>query len=70
MLIKRLPLSSNALLGKAGTIEEMLDTIHNMYANIFASLPPAKRQSLENLVSPKLEDLLSAITRFRERHGD
>lgn len=70
MLIKRLQLGNNALLGKAGTIEEMLDTIHNMYANIFASLPPAKRQSLENIVRPRLEDLLSAITDFRERHGD
>lgn len=70
MLIRRLQLGNNALLGRAGTIEEMLDTVRNIYANIYASLPPAKRQSMENIVRPRLEDLLSAITDFRERHGD
>jgi CRP-like cAMP-binding protein len=70
MLMKRLQQGNNALLYRAGSIEEMLEMVKHMYNNLYNSLPPVKKQSLENLVRPRLEDLLNAIKTFQEKSKD
>ena len=70
MLMKRLQQGNNALLYRAGSIEEMLEMVKTIYNTLYESLPPQKKQGLENLVRPRLEDLLSAIRDFQEKHGD
>ncbi len=68
MLMKRLQQGNNALLYKAGSIEELLETVKTIYNNLYASLPPSHKKGLESLVRPRLEDLLNAIKDFQENH--
>jgi CRP-like cAMP-binding protein len=65
MLMQRLQRGNDALLNKAGSIDELLDMVRHIYNNLQDSLPDDRRQSLDNLVRPKLEDLLAAIKTFQ-----
>ena len=67
MLMKRLQQGNNALLYKAGSIEEMLEMVKTIYNNLYASLPDERKGNLENLVRPRLEELLSAIRTFQSQ---
>lgn len=71
MLMKRIVETNNALLNKDSTIEEMVETVNNIYQNIHASLSSAQKQSLQNDVLPKLEAFLDAVKDFTGRYkGD
>ena len=70
MLMKRIIESNNALLNKESTIEDMVDTVNNMYQNIHTSLSANKKQSMQNEVLPKLDEFLMAVKAFRERYKD
>ena len=70
MLMKRIMVANNALLKKAGSTDELVETVNAVYQNIHATLPPAQKKSLENTVLPKLEDFLKAMIEFSARYSE
>jgi CRP-like cAMP-binding protein len=70
MLMERLQRGNDALLNKAGSIDELLDMVRHVYNNLQQSLSGEKRQKLDMVVRPKLEDLLAAIKTFQDQNKD
>lgn len=68
MLIKRLALSNNQLVHKDYDLDDLTDTIGDLYQRIQISLPAVQKQSLENTVLPKMQEFMVSVKAFRDRY--
>lgn len=68
MLMKRIIEVNNALLNKESSVDDMVDTVNNIYNNIYGALSSAHKQSLQNDVLPKLQEFLESVKNFQERY--
>lgn len=66
MLLKRLLQANSALLQRQGSLDDMTAAASIIYENVCNALPPARKQTLQNAVLPKLEAFLAAVREFRE----
>ncbi|MGN7502261.1 MAG: cyclic nucleotide-binding domain-containing protein [Alphaproteobacteria bacterium] len=64
MLTKRIIETNNALLNKNDGLDDLQETVLNVYNNVVETLPKTERREFRNAVLPELNNFLDAVARF------
>lgn len=68
MLMKRIVQANDAMLNRGTSVTDLIDIMQVLYQNLEAGLPAAQKKTLQNIVFPKMEDLIAAARAFDEKY--
>lgn len=70
MLMHRLTQTNDALLNKAESMESLIGICHVIYNKVEQGLPANQKKTLSNIVKPKMDEFIEAITAFEKRYHE